>query len=94
MVYDFGCRLRELRKRKLSQTKAAALGISRIAISSHESNIGYPSVDMYYRKLAIYIIQIRIHLGIDNRKTYWMDLTSDEKTIEDIMLIFNVKIKE
>lgn len=97
MVYDFGCRLRELReKRKLSQTKAAAhLGISRSAISNYESNIGYPSVDVLSKLAILYHTTTDYILGIDNRKVIVLDgLTPDEeKTIEDIVDILMLKFK-
>lgn len=82
-VYDFGLRLRDLRKaRGFSQTDVARrLDITRGAISSYENNITVPPVDKLAQMALLYRVSTDYLLNLDKRRTISLgnDLTESQK---------------
>lgn len=74
-VYDFGARLKELRKKKnLSQYNVAAyLDLSRTTISAYECNIKTPSLDVIIKLARLYNTSIDYIVGLDNRFSIELD---------------------
>lgn len=80
-VYDFGVRLRQLRKRKgITQSQLGEiLGVTKNAVSHYESNTQTPSIAK--------IVQLAIHLntstdyllGLDNEPVIKISKLSPEK---------------
>lgn len=71
-IYDFGLRLKELRKQKrLSQKEAGSrIGVSRSAINGYEANTQMPAI-MNLRKLALlYDSTTDYILGITDQSHY------------------------
>lgn len=84
MIFDFGYRLRELRKRKkLTQTQVAKrLNLSKATISGYENNIKTPSLDVLVKLSILYSVPADYILGLDNRKLLQIDgLTQNQEEI-------------
>lgn len=89
MVYDFGARLKELRKNKhLSQSEAGKrLGVTRSTISAYERNVKTPSVDILVQIAVLYNVSIDYIMGLKNRTSLYLDDLSEsqQQTIIDIV---------
>ena len=84
MVYDFGLRLKELRKKKkLSQSQVSArLNITKSSISGYENNIITPSNDIIVKLALLYGVTTDYLLGLDNNESIVIsDLTNNQKEI-------------
>lgn len=89
MVYDFGLRLRDLRKMKnLSQTAVAnRLELTRSTISAYERNTKTPSLETLIKLAILYNASIDYILGLNKRTNLYIDDLSDsqQSTIMDIV---------
>lgn len=84
MVFDFGCRLRELRlMKKMTQSQVAArLGLSKAVISGYENNIKTPSLEVLAQISLLYGVSTDYLLGLDNRNMLLVDgLTESQQEI-------------
>lgn len=84
MVYDFGYRLRELRKKKkMTQEQVAKrLGLSKTTISGYENNVKTPSLEVLTKLAILYGASSDFILGLDNRKMIETDeLTASQEDI-------------
>lgn len=84
MVFDFGYRLRELRRCKnLTQSQAAKrLQLSKTTISGYENNIKTPSLDTLTKMSVFYGVSSDYILGLENRKMLPIDgLTPSQEEI-------------
>jgi transcriptional regulator with XRE-family HTH domain len=81
MVFDFGYRLRALRKqKKLTQTQVASrLNLSKTTISGYENNIKTPSVDTLIQLSSLYGVSTDYLLGIENRPLLLIDGISERQ---------------
>ncbi|EEG29689.1 DNA-binding helix-turn-helix protein [[Clostridium] methylpentosum DSM 5476] len=89
MVFDFGCRLRELRlNKKLTQTQVARrLNLSKTTISGYENNIKTPSLDVLTQLSILYGVSSDYILGLENRDMLLIDgLTDKQREILDLLL--------
>lgn len=89
MVFDFGCRLRELRlNKKLTQTQVARrLNLSKTTISGYENNIKTPSLDVLTQLSILYGVSSDYILGLENRNMLLIDgLTDKQREILDLLL--------
>lgn len=89
MVFDFGCRLRELRlNKKLTQTQVARrLNLSKTTISGYENNIKTPSLDVLTQLSILYGVSSDYILGLENRNMLLIDgLTDKQRKILDLLL--------
>lgn len=85
--YDFGLRLKELRKeKKLSQPALAQrLGVTKSTISAYERNVQTPRPDILVKMSLLFGKSIDYIMGIDNRNCIFLDGLSKE----DQALIIN-----
>lgn len=84
MVYDFGYRLRDLRKSKhMTQEQVARrLNLSKTSISAYENNLKTPSLDVLMELSVLYHVTSDYILGLDNRKMLHIDgLTSRQQEL-------------
>ena len=74
MVFDFGIRLRELRRRKkMTQAHVAKrLNLSKTAVSGYENNTKTPSVDVLIQLSILYGVTTDYLLGLDNREMLYV----------------------
>ena len=74
MVFDFGIRLRELRRRKkMTQAQVAKrLNLSKTAVSCYENNTKTPSVDVLIQLSILYGVTTDYLLGLDNREMLYV----------------------
>ena len=74
MVFDFGIRLRELRRRKkMTQAQVAKrLNLSKTAVSGYENNTKTPSVDVLIQFSILYGVTTDYLLGLDNREMLYV----------------------
>ena len=74
MVFDFGIRLRELRRRKkMTQAQVAKrLNLSKTAVSGYENNTKTPSVDVLIQLSILYGVTTAYLLGLDNREMLYV----------------------
>ena len=81
MVFDFGYRLRALRKKKrMTQTQVAKrLNISKASISGYENNVKTPSVDTLIQMSNLYGVSTDYLLGLDNRDMLDVDGLSERQ---------------
>lgn len=90
MVFDFGYRLRALRKKKrMTQTQVAKrLNISKASISGYENNVKTPSVDTLIQMSNLYGVSTDYLLGLDNRDMLDVDGLSERQKalLEQILL--------
>lgn len=89
MIYDFGLRLKELRKKKkLSQSQVSArLNITKSSISGYENNIITPSNDIIVKLALLYGVTTDYLLGLDNNESIIIsDLTNNQKEIVRLLV--------
>lgn len=89
MIYDFGLRLKELRKKKkLSQSQVSArLNITKSSISGYENNIITPSNDIIVKLALLYGVTTDYLLGLDNNESIVIsDLTNKQKEIVRLLV--------
>ncbi len=89
MVYDFGLRLKELRKKKkLSQSQVSTrLNITKSSISGYENNIITPSNDIIVKLALLYGVTTDYLLGLDNNESIVIsDLTNNQKEIVRLLV--------
>ena len=90
MVFDFGYRLRALRKKKrMTQTQVAKrLNIPKASISGYENNVKTPSVDTLIQMSNLYGVSTDYLLGLDNRDMLDVDGLSERQKalLEQILL--------
>lgn len=89
MIYDFGLRLKELRKKKkLSQNQVSArLNITKSSISGYENNIITPSNDIIVKLALLYGVTTDYLLGLDNNESIVIsDLTNNQKEIVRLLV--------
>lgn len=89
MVYDFGLRLKELRKKKkLSQSQVSTrLNITKSSISGYENNIITPSNDIIVKLALLYGVTTDYLLGLDNNESIVIsDLTYNQKEIVRLLV--------
>ena len=81
MVFDFGYRLRALRKqKKLTQTQVASrLNLSKTTICGYENNTKTPSVDTLIQLSSLYGVSTDYLLGIENRPLLLIDGISERQ---------------
>ena len=94
MVYDFGLRLKELRKKKgLTQEQVAKrLNLTKASISGYENNTITPPNDMLARLALLYGVSTDYLLGLDKQESSVIsDLTQSQKEIVT-MLVNEFKI--
>ena len=74
MVFDFGIRLRELRRRKkMTQAQVAKrLNLSKTAVSGYENNTKTHSVDVLIQLSILYGVTTDYLLGLDNREMLYV----------------------
>lgn len=88
-IYDFGLRLKSLRKSKsLSQEDVAnKLNVTKSTISSYERNIITPSVEVLVDLAILYNSSVDYILGLDKRTHLFLDDLSDiqQKTILEMV---------
>ena len=74
MVFDFGIRLRELRRRKkMTQAQVVKrLNLSKTAVSGYENNTKTPSVDVLIQLSILYGVTTDYLLGLDNREMLYV----------------------
>lgn len=89
MVYDFGLRLKELRKAKhLSQNEVAKrLEVTRSTISGYERNTITPSIEQIVKLALLYNTSLDYMLGMTNHSYLYLDdlSVSQQKAILDIV---------
>lgn len=84
MIYDFGYRLQELRRKKrMTQEQVAKrLGLSKTTISGYENNVKTPSLQVLTKLAILYGASSDFILGLDNRKMIEIDeLTASQEDI-------------
>ena len=89
MVYDFGLRLKELRKKKkLSQSQVSTrLNITKSSISGYGNNIITPSNDIIVKLALLYGVTTDYLLGLDNNESIVIsDLTNNQKEIVRLLV--------
>lgn len=81
MVFDFGYRLRALRKqKKLTQTQVALrLNLSKTTISGYENNTKTPSLDVLVQLSQFYGTTTDYLLGLSNHPVLVMDGISERQ---------------
>ena len=89
MVYDFGLRLKGLRKSKhLSQADVASpLHVTRSTVSGYECNIIKPSLDQLVCLALLYNTSLDYIMGLEDRSPVYLDgLTkSQQQTVLDVV---------
>lgn len=70
MVFDFGYRLKKLRRQHhLSQTQVAnRLNLSKTSISGYENNVKTPSQDVLIKLAGLYRVSTDYLLGLDDEE--------------------------
>ncbi len=89
MVYDFGLRLKELRKKKnLTQEQVAIrLNLTKASISGYENNTITPPNDMLVRLALMYGVSTDYLLGLDKEETIVIsELTKSQKEIVTLLV--------
>lgn len=84
MIYDFGYRLKELRKsKKMTQAQAAnRLNLSKTTISGYENNVKTPSLEVLKNLANLYGVSADYILGLESRRMIPIDpLTSSQEEI-------------
>jgi transcriptional regulator with XRE-family HTH domain len=92
MVFDFGYRLRELRRSKsMTQAQAATrLELSKTTISGYENNVKTPSLEVLTKLAVLYGVSSDYILGLENRRMLPVDelTSSQEEIIKRLMVEF------
>ncbi len=89
MVYDFGLRLKELRKKKkLTQEQVAKrINLTKASISGYENNTITPPNDMIVKLALLYGVTTDYILGLDNNESIAIsDLTNSQKEIVTMLV--------
>lgn len=90
MVYDFGVRLKELRKAKrLSQSDVARrLEVTRSTVSGYECNTITPSLDQLVKMAVLYNTSLDYMMGLEKRTPIFLDDLSEsqQRTVIDLVL--------
>ena len=90
MVYDFGVRLKELRKAKrLSQSDVARrLEVTRSTVSGYECNTITPSLDQLVKMAVLYNTSLDYMMGLEKRTPIFLDDLSEsqQQTVIDLVL--------
>jgi transcriptional regulator with XRE-family HTH domain len=84
VIYDFGYRLKELRKsKKMTQAQAAQrLNLSKTTISGYENNVKTPSLEVLKNLACLYGVSADYILGLENRRMLPLDsLTPSQEEI-------------
>lgn len=84
MIFDFGYRLKELRKsKKLTQAQVANhLNLSKATISGYENNIKTPSVEVLIQLSLLYGVSTDYLLGLEIRKALFIEaLTAEQQAL-------------
>lgn len=88
-IYDFGLRLKELRKAKgLSQKEVAdRLSLSRTTLTGFENNTITPRVEHLVNLAHLYNTSVDYILGIDNRPCIFLDDLTDsqQEAVRDVV---------
>ncbi len=90
MVYDFGLRLKELRKKKgLSQEQVARrINLTKASISGYENNIITPNIETIRVFAILYNTTADYILGLDKKETIVIEgLTPRQKDIIETLLL-------
>lgn len=97
MVCDFGCRLKDLRERKMmTQFEVAEkLKLTRSTVSAYERNIKTPSVEVLVRMAVLYNVSLDYMLCFDNRSNLYLDDLTDsqQNTILDIIKSLRIEFE-
>lgn len=83
-MYDFGLRLKELRKAKgLSQIDVGKrLDVTRSTISGYECNNITPSLEQLTRLAILYNVSLDFLMGMENRSALYLDdISESEKQV-------------
>lgn len=101
VIYDFGYRLKELRKsKKMTQAQAAnRLNLSKTTISGYENNIKTPSLEVLKNLANLYGVSADYILGLESRRMIPIDslTSSQEEIVRKLLAEFtseNKKISE
>ncbi len=89
MIYDFGLRLKELRKKKnLTQEQVAIrLNLTKASISGYENNTITPPNDMVVKLALMYGVSTDYLLGLDKEETIVIsELTKSQKEIVTLLV--------
>lgn len=89
MIYDFGLRLKELRKKKnLTQEQVAIrLNLTKASISGYENNTITPPNDMVVKLALMYGVSTDYLLGLDKEETIVIsELTKSQKEIITLLV--------
>ena len=80
-AYDFGLRLKKLRKkRKLTQRQLAdKLGLTRSTVCSYENNTITPPTEIVKRLAVIFDVSADYLLGLDRRRIIVLDNMPEEQ---------------
>lgn len=84
MIFDFGYRLKELRKsKKLTQAQVANhLNLSKATISGYENNIKTPSVEVLIQLSLLYGVSTDYLLGLEIRRALFIEaLTAEQQAL-------------
>lgn len=91
MVYDFGLRLKELRKKKgLTQKQVGKiLHVSSKSVSGYEHNIVTPSIDSLKSLALLYGVTTDYLLGLNDRKSIIINCKTPEQEllIEKVLVL-------
>lgn len=98
MVYDFGYRLKKLRKNKRMTQEGAAtrLGVSKTTISGYENNVKNPSLETLTKLASLYGVSTDYILGLEKRKMVAIDglSASQEEIIRRLIMEFRSEQKK
>ena len=84
MIFDFGYRLKELRKsKKLTQAQVANhLNLSKATISGYENNLKTPSVEVLIQLSLLYGVSTDYLLGLEIRRALFIEaLTAEQQAL-------------
>ncbi len=75
VIFDFGYRLRELRRsKKMTQAQVAKrLGLSKTTISGYENNVKTPSLEVLTKISILYGVSADYILGLETRRMLPID---------------------
>lgn len=96
MIFDFGQRLRDLRRaKKLTQTQVARrLDLSKTSISGYENNIKTPSIEVLIQISILYGVTTDYILGLEERKMIFTDGLTDRQQELLSLLLMEFRSKE
>lgn len=95
MIFDFGYRLKTLRRQHhLTQTQVAnRLNLSKTSISGYENNVKTPSQDVLIKLAGLYRVSTDYLLGLDDEEMISVEgLTNrQKKLVEDLIQMLQEK---